>query len=185
MPNFLYLTIHEFARAIVRERVWEREKAAEVAACARMRFATKVAVWDGIESRETETKGRIRGKGRRKRYLLLVEESGFENANSLQPSFRLFVRIREIQDFRWRGKGEGKERERKVSDESAHGIVPDIHGERSRWKRRHRRRMRDREERDNETVLYYVPGDGSSLSLFILSFHQSMFLSVYILYIHR
>lgn len=25
--------------------------------------------------------------------------------------------------------------------------------------------MRDREERDNETVLYYVPGDDSSLSL--------------------
>lgn len=139
-----------------------------MAACARMRFATKVAVWDGIESRETETKGRIRGKGRRKRYLPLVEESGFENANSLQPSFRLFVRIREIQDFRWRSKREGKERERKVSDESAHGIVPDIHGERSRWKRRHRRRMRDREERDNETVLYYVPGDGSSLSLHLI-----------------
>lgn len=77
------------------------------------------------------------------------------------------------------GDGEGKERDRKVSDESAHGIVPDIHGE-----RRHRRRMRDREERDNETVLYYVPGDDSSLSLSssYLSINRCFFLYIYRIY---
>lgn len=63
-----------------------------------IRHRSRSTGWD----RETETKGRIRGKEEKEKEIFppLVEESEFENANSLQPSFRLFVRIREIQDFR-------------------------------------------------------------------------------------
>lgn len=63
-----------------------------------IRHRSRSTGWD----RETETKGRIRGKEEKEKEIFppLVEESGFENANSLQPSFRLFVRIREIQNFR-------------------------------------------------------------------------------------
>lgn len=63
-----------------------------------IRHRSRSTGWD----RETESKGRIRGKEEKEKEIFppLVEESGFENANSLQPSFRLFVRIREIQDFR-------------------------------------------------------------------------------------
>lgn len=44
--------------------------------------------------------------------------------------------------------------------------------------------MRDREERDNETVLYYVPGDDSSLSLSssYLSINRCFFLYIYRIY---
>lgn len=65
-----------------------------------IRHRSRSTGWD----RETETKGRIRGKEEKEKEIFppLVEESGFENANLLQPSFRLFVRIREIQDFRVR-----------------------------------------------------------------------------------
>lgn len=65
IPNFLYLTIHEFTRAIARERVWVR--ATEVAACARMRFATEVAARDGIERQKPKEESEARRR-RRKRY---------------------------------------------------------------------------------------------------------------------
>lgn len=73
-----------------------------MAACARMRFATEVAARDGIERQERKNPNQRKNQrqGGEEIFPPLVEESGFENANSLQPSFRLFVRIREIQDFR-------------------------------------------------------------------------------------
>lgn len=70
--------------------------------------------WDR-ETRKQRKNQRRGREGERDISPPLVEENGFENANSLQPSFRLFVRIREIQDFRvgwgggWRREGEREE----------------------------------------------------------------------------
>lgn len=81
-----------------------------MAACARMRFATEVAARDGIERQKPKEESEARRRRRKRYFPPLVEESGFENANSLQPSFRLFVRIREIQDFRVGVEKERRER---------------------------------------------------------------------------
>lgn len=72
--------------------------------------------WDR-ETRKQRKNQRRGREGERDISPPLVEENGFENANSLQPSFRLFVRIREIQDFRvgWGGGGWRREGERQES----------------------------------------------------------------------